>query len=133
LKREVIRVEPLSSWLENWKAPTSAVVRHGETMHVSGFPPFDPATGEVVADAPIERQTEIVLEQMKRCLEAAGSSLAHVLECNVYCTSVEKLAAVNDVYRRFFPNDPPARIFVNVPAWPGRFDIEIDCIAASSP
>jgi 2-iminobutanoate/2-iminopropanoate deaminase len=130
VKREVVRVEPLSTWLENWKAPTSAVVRHGETVYVSGFPPFDPATGEVVVDAPIERQTEIVLEQMKRCLEAAGSSLANVLKCNVYCTSVEKFAAVNAVYRRYFPTDPPARVFVNVPAWPGRFDIEIDCIAA---
>jgi 2-iminobutanoate/2-iminopropanoate deaminase len=130
VKREVVRVEPLSTWLENWKAPTSAVVRHGETVYVSGFPPFDPATGEVVVDAPIERQTEIVLEQMKRCLEAAGSSLAHVLKGNVYCTSVEKFAAVNEVYRRYFPTDPPARVFVNVPAWPGRFDIEIDCIAA---
>ena len=130
MPREVIRVEPLSTWLENWKAPTSAVTRHGDTVYVSGFPPFDPATGEVAADAPIERQTELVLEQMKRCLEAAGSSLAHVLKCNVYCTSVEKFAAVNDVYRRYFPSDPPARIFVNVPAWPGRFDIEIDCVAA---
>ena len=130
MPREVIRVEPLSTWLENWKAPTSAVTRHGDTVYVSGFPPFDPATGEVAADAPIERQIELVLEQMKRCLEAAGSSLAHVLKCNVYCTSVEKFAAVNDVYRRYFPSDPPARIFVNVPAWPGRFDIEIDCIAA---
>jgi 2-iminobutanoate/2-iminopropanoate deaminase len=131
VKREVVRVEPLSTWLENWKAPTSAVVRHGETVYVSGFPPFDPATGEVVVDAPIERQTEIVLEQMKRCLEAAGSSLANVLKCNVYCTSVEKFAAVNEVYRRYFPTDPPARVFVNVLAWPGRFDIEIDCIAAA--
>jgi hypothetical protein len=44
-------------------------------------------------------------------------------------TSVEKFAAVNAVYARYFPKDPPARIFVNVPAWPGPFDIEIDCIA----
>ena len=67
---------------------------------------------------------------MKLCLEAAGSSLERVLKCNVYCTSVEAFAAVNAVYARYFPKDPPARIFVNVPAWPGRFDIEIDCIAA---
>jgi 2-iminobutanoate/2-iminopropanoate deaminase len=129
MPREVIRVEPLSTYLERWKAPTSAVTRHGDTVYVSGLPPFDPATGEVV-NAPIERQTEIVLDQMRLCLEAAGSSLQHVLKCNVYCRSAEQFAAVNAIYAGYFPNDPPARIFVNVPAWPGPFDIEIDCIAA---
>jgi hypothetical protein len=53
--REIIRVEPLSTYLERWKAPTSAVTRHGDTVYVSGLPPFDPDTGEIV-DAPIERQ-----------------------------------------------------------------------------
>jgi 2-iminobutanoate/2-iminopropanoate deaminase len=43
---------------------------------------------------------------------------------------VEKFATVNAIYSRYFPKDPPARIFINVPAWPGNFDIEIDCIAA---
>jgi 2-iminobutanoate/2-iminopropanoate deaminase len=128
MKREVIRVEPVSTYLERWKAPTSAVTRHGDTIYVSGFSPFDPATGEIV-DGPIERQTELVLKQMKLCLETAGSSLANVLKCNVYCTSVEKFAAVNAIYARYFPKHPPARIFVCVPAWPGHFDIEIDCVA----
>jgi 2-iminobutanoate/2-iminopropanoate deaminase len=108
LKRAIIRVEPLSTYPEKWKAPTSVVTRHGDTIYVSGLPPFDPATGEVV-DAPIERQTELVLEQMKLCLETAGSSLENVLKCNVYCTSVEKFAAVNAIYSRYFLKDPPAR------------------------
>ena len=129
MKREIIRLEPLSTYLERWKAPTSAVTRSGNTLYVSGFPPFDPDTGEVV-DPPIERQTELVLEQMKLCLETAGSSLENVLKCNVYCTSVEKFTAVNAIYARCFPEAPPARIFVCVPAWPRPFDIEIDCIAA---
>jgi 2-iminobutanoate/2-iminopropanoate deaminase len=129
MKREIIRVEPLSTYLERWKAPTSAVVRHGDTVYVSGLPPFDPETGEVV-DAPIERQTELVLSQMKLCVETAGSSLENALKCNVYCTSVKHFAVVNEIYKRFFPTSPPARIFVAVPAWPGHFDIEIDCIAA---
>jgi 2-iminobutanoate/2-iminopropanoate deaminase len=129
MKREIIRVEPLSTYLEKWKAPTSAVTRHGGTLYVSGFPPFDPATGEVV-DAPLERQTELVMEQMKLCLETAGSSLDNVLKCTVYCTSVDKFAAVNAIYARYFPKNPPARMFVCVVAWPGHFDIEIDCVAA---
>jgi 2-iminobutanoate/2-iminopropanoate deaminase len=129
MKRQIIRVEPLSTYLERWNAPISAVTRHGDTIYVSGLPPFDPATGNVV-DAPIERQTELVLEQMKLCLETAGSSLDDVLRSTVYCTSVNKYAIVNAIYARYFPTDPPARVFVNVPAWPGHFDIEIDCVAA---
>jgi 2-iminobutanoate/2-iminopropanoate deaminase len=129
MKREVIRVEPFSTFLERSKAPASVVTRHGDTIYVSGLPPFDPETGEIV-DAPLERQTEIVLEQLKRCVETAGSSLDKVVRCTVYCTSVDKFAAVNAIYARYFPADPPARMFVNVPAWPRRFDIEIDCIAA---
>jgi 2-iminobutanoate/2-iminopropanoate deaminase len=112
MKREIIRVEPLSSYLET---------RCGDMIYVSGFPPFDPATGTVI-EAPIELQTELVLEP-------AGSSLETALKCNVYCTSVEKVA-VNAIYARIFPKDSPARIFVCVSAWPGPFDIEIDCITA---
>ncbi len=129
MARETIRVEPLSTYLERLKAPVSVVTRQGETIYVSGLPPFDPQTGEVV-NASVERQATLILEQLKLCLETAGSSLENVLKCNVYCTSADKVAAVNAIYARFFPNNPPARIFVCVPEWFGRFDIEIDCIAA---
>jgi 2-iminobutanoate/2-iminopropanoate deaminase len=129
MRKQIIRVEPLSTYLERWKAPTSAVTRSGDTLYVSGFPPFDPDTGDVVQGASIERQTELVLEQMKLCLQAAGSSLNNVLKCTVYCTSAGKFAAVNAIYARYFPAEPPARVFVCVPAWPGTFDIEVDCVA----
>src|SRR5260370_17689769 len=94
---EIIRVEPLSTYLERWKAPASAVTRHGDTIYVSGFPPFDPATGQIAEGASIERQTEFVLGQMKLCLETAGSSLRNVLQCNGYCTSVENFSVFNDI------------------------------------
>jgi 2-iminobutanoate/2-iminopropanoate deaminase len=130
MTKEVIGVEPLSTYLERVKAPASVVTRHGNTIYVSGLPPFDPQTGSVVVDATVERQTELVLEQLKLCVETAGSSLQNVLKCNVYCTSAEKFAAVNAIYARYFPDNPPARIFICVPQWFGPFDIEIDCIAA---
>ena len=129
MKREVIRVEPLSSYLAKWNAPVSPVTRAGDMVFVSGFPPFDPETGEIIKEASIERQAEIVLEQMKLCLETAGTGLQNVMKCNVYCTSAKHFATVNAIYARYFPIDPPARIFVCVPEWMGPFDIEIDCVA----
>jgi 2-iminobutanoate/2-iminopropanoate deaminase len=130
MKREIIRVEPLTSLLEKYKAPASTVVRHGDTLYLSGSPPFDKAGEIIKGPGTIKRQTEAVLEQMKLSLETAGSSLDNVLKCNVYCTSVELFSDVNEVYRKYFPKDFPARIFISVPAWNGGFDIEIDCVAA---
>src|SRR6476646_9975264 len=65
MKREVIRVEPMSSWLAKRNTPVSPVTRGGGMVFVSGLPPFDPDTGELFT-GPIERQAELVLEQMKR-------------------------------------------------------------------
>lgn len=129
MKREVFRVEPISSFLERWsKLPASPVTRAGNMVFVSGLPPFDPDTGEL-GHVAIELQTERVLDQMTLCLQAAGASLDHVMKCNVYCTSSQHFAAVNAVYARYFLDTPPARIFVCIPEWTGPFDIEIDCIA----
>ena len=130
MERTPIRVEPISTWLERRrKGPIYPVVVAGETVYVSGLPPFDPDSGEI-RRVPFARQAELVLEQMKHCLEAAGSSMARVVKCNVYCTpDPSHFAAFNEVYERYFPDESPARIFMHVPSWPGPFDIEIDCVA----
>jgi enamine deaminase RidA (YjgF/YER057c/UK114 family) len=131
MKRTPIRVEPISTYLERRrKGPIYPVIMAGDTIYVSGLPPLNPQTGEIER-APFARQCELVLEQMKLCLEAAGSSLDRVLKCNVYCTPDESHFGVfNDIYSRYFPIDGPARIFLHVPSWPGPFDVEVDCIAA---
>ena len=130
MQRTGIRVEPISSYLERRRPGIICpVIVAGETVYVSGLPPFDPQTGEV-RQMPFERQSEIVLEQMKQCVEAAGASLERVVKCNVYCTPDEShFRKFNNVYARYFPNAQPARIFLHVPSWPGPFDIEIDCVA----
>jgi 2-iminobutanoate/2-iminopropanoate deaminase len=124
MKRTPLRIEPISTYLEhyrkgpNLRGPIHPVVVAGELVYVSGLPPFDPKTGEI-ARVPFTRQAELVLEQLKQCLETAGSSLTKVLKCNVYCTpDPAHFGAFNEVYDRYFNTDPPARIFVHVPSWP---------------
>ena len=100
MKREIIRVEPLATYLERWKAPTSTVVKHGNTLYVTGAPPYEPETGEIFG-GDIRRQAELVLEQLKACVEAGGSSLENVLQCTVYSTSQEYFAPINEVYVKY--------------------------------
>lgn len=122
-----LRVEPYSSYLERRrKGPIYPVTIARDFVFLSGLPPFEPGTG-VIKRMPFDRQAEIVLSQMQECLETAGSSLAKVLKCNVYCTPEPMHFTIfNDVYARYFSNESPARIFVHVPSFKGPFDIEVD-------
>jgi len=125
-----LRIDPISSYLERYRnGPVHLGIIANDFVYLSGLPPFDPETGDI-KPAPFERQVELVLKQMKLCLEAAGSSLAKVVKCNVYCTpDASHFERFNAIYARYFPSEPPARIFVQVPSWPGPFDVEVDCVA----
>ena len=109
-------------------AVLSAVVKANGFVFVSGQPPLDPETGELIK-GDIRVQTEAVMRNLKLCLEAAGSGLDKVVKCNVYVTNIAYYDTVNEIYGRYFPNEPPARTFAAVASWPWEFDIEIECVA----
>lgn len=107
--------------------PYSPAVIAGDFVYVSGQGPTDPATGKMVLDS-VQAETRQVLRNIQAILEAAGTSLANVVKCNVYLADRADFAAMNEVYREFFPTDPPARTTVQAHP-PVEIRVEIDCVA----
>jgi len=109
--------------------PYSPAVVFDRLVFVSGQGAKDPATGRLVGPD-VESQTEQVLKNVAAILEAAGSSLSHVLRCGVFLTDMADFAAMNAVYGRAFGSNRPARTTVQVAALPSPgLRVEIDAIA----
>ncbi len=87
--------------------PYSQAIVSGGFVFVSGQIPVDPSTGELVDD--IKEATELVLENIKVILEEAGSSMDRVVKVTVYLSDLSEFSVFNEVYSRYFPEDPPAR------------------------
>jgi 2-iminobutanoate/2-iminopropanoate deaminase len=128
MEKQCIAVTGISEMLAKSKVPLSPAVKAGDFVFVSGMPPIDRTTGEMI-EGDVKAQTRQVLENVKACLEAAGSSLDKVVKCTVYAANAGYFGAINEIYGEYFPHDPPARTFAAVGSWPMPFDIEIECIA----
>ena len=109
----------------------SPAVRVGDVVYLSGVLGTKPGGGGL-ADGGIEGQTRQALENVKASLALAGGMMQDVVKCTVFLTDVKDFAAMNQVYREFFPTDPPARSTVAVAGLvvPNAV-IEIECIAAA--
>jgi 2-iminobutanoate/2-iminopropanoate deaminase len=108
--------------------PYSQAVAAGPFVFCSGQIALDPATGQVTGEE-VAAQTERVLLNLKAVLEAAGLSLSHVVKTTVFLKSMEDFPAMNEVYGRFFPADPPARATVEVSRLPKDVRVEIEAVA----
>lgn len=108
--------------------PYSQAVRAGGFVFVSGQLPMDPDTMELV-DGDIAAQTELALENLGAVLKAAGADFSHVVRATVYLADMNDFAAVNEVYARYFGENAPARVAVEVARLPRDARVEIDAIA----
>lgn len=108
--------------------PFSKVIVYGDLVFVSGLVGRDAESGDIRPD--IQGQTRQAMENIRRELELAGSSLDNVLKATVFIVDMELFAEMNAVYRTFFSADPPARSCVEVGALPDpEALIEIEVIA----
>jgi len=110
--------------------PYSQAIKVGNLVFISGQIPIIPATGEILR-GDIKLQTRQVLENLKNILEAAGSSLDNVVKTTVFMKDLNDYTAINDVYKEFFANKPPARAAVQAARLPRDVGVEIEAIAFS--
>jgi len=108
--------------------PYSQAVRANGFVFLSGQIPLDPNT-QLVVEGDVAAQTERVLENLKGVVEAAGSSLQHVVKTTVFLSDMNDFAAMNEVYSRYFTAHKPARSTVEVSRLPKDVRVEIDLIA----
>ncbi len=109
-------------------APYSPAILHGKTCFVSGLVATD-AAGTLVGRNDIKAQTRQVLENMAALLQEADGTLSNVVKTTVYLTDFANYAGMNEIYRSYFPNDPPARATVRADLVSRDFLVEIDAIA----
>jgi 2-iminobutanoate/2-iminopropanoate deaminase len=111
--------------------PYSQAVRAGNLVFASGQIPIDPATGQFVSGG-IAEQTEQVLRNLTAVFAAAGIELNQVVKTTVFLAALEDFTAMNEVYGRFFPEQPPARATVQAARLPRDAKVEIEAIAVSA-
>ena len=110
--------------------PYSQVVRAGNLIFASGQIPIDPATKEFVSGG-IAEQTEQVLRNLKAVFAAAGVELDQIVKTTVFLADMNDFNAMNEVYGKYFGQNPPARATVQAARLPRDAKVEIEAIAVS--
>jgi len=109
--------------------PFSLALGYGDLVFISGTVGRDPRT-KTIAKGDVASQTRQTLENIKTQLELAGTSLDKVVKATVYLVCMDDFSIMNEVYRDFFPVDPPARSTIGVASLPEKeILVEIEVIA----
>jgi 2-iminobutanoate/2-iminopropanoate deaminase len=108
--------------------PYSQAVEANNTLYISGQIPINPATGKLI-EGDIKQQTELVMKNIGAILEEAGFSYTDVVKSTCLLSDIKNFAAMNEVYAKYYPTEPPARAAYAVVSLPLGALIEIETIA----
>jgi 2-iminobutanoate/2-iminopropanoate deaminase len=108
--------------------PYSQAIKANGLVFASGQIPTDPQTGQFVSGG-IQEQTEQALKNLAAVLEAAGSSLDRIVKTTVFLADMNEFSAMNEIYGKFFSENPPARATVEAARLPRDARVEIEAIA----
>ena len=111
--------------------PYSPALRAGQLLFLSGQIPLDPATGQMI-EGDIAAQTRRVMDNLGALLDAAGLSFGAVVRTTIFLADMNDFTAMNQVYGRFFGENPPARATVQAARLPRDAKVEIEAIAVLS-
>lgn len=125
MKKEIIRTD---------RAPMPAgaysqAVKCGGFVYVSGTCPFSLSDGSVMHPGDVGAQTRLVLEYIANILQAAGTSLEHVIKVTSFLDDLDRFAEYDKVYAEFFAGASPARSTVEIGKFRPGMCVEIECVA----
>jgi aminoacrylate peracid reductase len=109
-------------------APYSPGTKAGDAVYVSGTLALD-SQGNLIGRGDVKAQTRHILESIKAVLQAAGGSLQDVAFNHIFLADMTHYAAMNEVYREYFPANPPARYCIRADLVKPEFLVEIASIA----
>ncbi|WP_458188859.1 Rid family detoxifying hydrolase [Haladaptatus sp. NG-WS-4] len=107
----------------------SQATTNGDLVFTAGQIPMTP-DGDLLHDEEIAVQTRQSLENVKGILEEEGLTMQDVLKVTVFMDDIEDFDEMNDSYKEYFQDNPPARSAVEVANLPKGVSVEIEAIAS---
>jgi 2-iminobutanoate/2-iminopropanoate deaminase len=120
-KRRVVKTGPPNGLF-------SPAIISGDLVFTSGQIGLDPKTGQF-PEGGFDAQFQQVFKNLNAVLEASGSSVDNIVKATVFLADMNDYNAMNDLYRKQFKGDPPARTTVQVARLPRDARIEIEAVA----
>ncbi len=108
--------------------PYSQAVWAGDLLFLSGQIGLVPETGKMIEGGTLA-QAEQIFRNIEAILESQGLGFKDVVKVTVFGTDIKEFPEVNKLYATFFPENPPARSFVQAGALPAGASIEIEVVA----